>query len=179
MGGGYSSIQPVRRSSRPVLSTSSAPVEPIPAQDVAVVEPAQEGLPTYISVGGGLSPSRIVRKLPDTLGSVPLGQATLGDVISYVTGTDIATSEADQLIAGNINDRLAERGSKFLINDRPELGRAFNLGIDQRTQPLDRYLVKYERNLGDGNMIEVNFADLKVVTEAEGGRYMSLERMLR
>ncbi|MCB9359269.1 hypothetical protein H6503_05020 [Candidatus Woesearchaeota archaeon] len=174
MGGGSSGVSPIRRSSRPQASTST----PAPAaQEFQQAEPADLELPIYVSVGGGLSNQRIVKKLPGEVGGAAAYDATLQTIVKYVISPDVATADLEVTVAEAVKDRLEMPDCRLLINNQAGFGQPYNLGREHLEDKLQTYLVQKEQRTGNGP-VKINISDIAVVTHDEGG-YRTLDYRVR
>jgi hypothetical protein len=152
---------PVRR-----MVTDDAPATRPRVRRTAVYEP---GLPILISLGGGLTPARIVKKLPEEYATKPLSE-----VVSYVLGAENITTPEEQSIAEAVRQRMGQRDYRVVINNSMNYHNE-RLGSDT----LGDYLVKDQRETESGNLA-FNKVDFAIVSQDEGGRgNRTLEQMVR
>ena len=175
MGPSSYDVTPVRRSRTPRASTEEP--EGAPASPAEPVREADYSLPTYVSVGGGLSNTRIVTKMPAQLGDVDTPQATLERVIKYMISSDVATSDQDRAVAEAIQERIAQPDCRVVINNYPGLGTPFNYSREHLQDPMGTYLVRKTQTTASGPK-DVNFTDIAILTHDEGG-YRTLDRLCR
>jgi hypothetical protein len=180
MGGGSDGVRPVRRSSyTPRMGTGSGSDDntpDVPNSNYEPTEPADESLPTYVGVGGGLSNRRVVKKLPQDLQGETPYESSLVKIIKYVISPDVATSDADQTVVEDVRERVEMPDCRLLINNPAGLGTPYNLGREHLQDKLGDYLVQKEQTTGNGT-VKVNFCDIAIVTHDEGG-YRGLENRL-
>jgi len=127
-----------------------------------------EGAPLLISLGGGLTPSRIVKKIPEEF-----GEKTLYDVVKYMLATENLVSNEETTIADAVRQRMQASDYRGIINSR------FNYHNDRlKTDLLKTYLIGDERNT-EGGPIKFNKADIAIVSHDEGGRkHYTIDRLL-
>jgi hypothetical protein len=117
--------------------------------------------PTLVSVGGGLTPARIVKKVDTAYLRKPAVE-----VVNYLISDEVATTKEEKSIADAIKDRMSKPDYKAIIND------TYNFHNERlRTDLLKEYLVTKERQSESGNL-KYNFTDIAIVTHEEGGTKM-------
>jgi len=125
------------------------------------------GAPLLISLGGGLTPSRIVKKLPEDYES-----KTLLEVVKYMISPDNLSTNEETSIAEAVKERMNASDYRGIVNNR------FNYHNDRlRTEVLKNYLIGEERET-EGGPIKFNKADLAIVSHDEGGTYQTLDKLL-
>ncbi len=128
-----------------------------------------DGAPLLISLGGGLTPSRIVKKIPEEF-----GEKTLYDVVKYMLATENLVSNEETTIADAVRQRMQATDYRGIINNR------FNYHNDRlKTDLLKTYLIGDERNT-EGGTVKFNKADIAIVSHDEGGRkYRTLDTLFK
>jgi hypothetical protein len=127
-----------------------------------------EGAPLLISLGGGLTPSRIVKKIPEEYES-----KTLYDVVKYMLATENLVSNEEMTIADAVRQRMGATDYRGIINSK------YNYHNDRlKTDILKTYLIGDERST-EGGPIKFNKADIAIVSHDEGGRkYYTIDKLL-
>ncbi|MGV8087388.1 MAG: hypothetical protein ACP5N1_07185 [Candidatus Woesearchaeota archaeon] len=133
----------------------------------APVSTSYDGAPLLISLGGGLTPSRIVKKIPEEF-----SEKTLYDVVKYMLATENLVSTEETTIADAVRQRMQASDYRGIINSR------FNYHNDRlKTDLLKTYLIGDERNT-EGGPIKFNKADIAIVSHDEGGRkYYTIDKL--
>lgn len=160
---GESYSPPVRSFRRDSPSTYSGETSEEPVLSSNIYSDA----PILISLGGGLTPSRIVKKLP-----MEYENKSLVDVVKYITsGDNIATPE-ERTIADAIMERMRATDYRAVINNN------FNYHNDRLgSDVLKSYLVGDKRET-EGGVVEFNKADIAIVSHDEGGNYKTLDKLV-
>jgi hypothetical protein len=141
----------------------------IDTQASAPMSTYYDGAPLLISLGGGLTPSRIVKKIPEEFVS-----KTLYDVVKYMLDPEKMNSNEETTIADAVRQRMGASDYRGIINSR------FNYHNDKlKADVLKTYLIGDERDT-EGGPIKFNKADIAIVSHDEGGRkYYTLDKLLR
>jgi hypothetical protein len=128
-----------------------------------------EGAPLLIALGGGLTPSRIVKKVPEEF-----ADKTLYDVVKYMLATENLVSNEETTIADAVRQRMQASDYRGIINNR------FNYHNDRlKTDLLKTYLIGDERTT-EGEPVKFNRTDIAIVSHDEGGRkYRTIDKLLR
>ncbi|MBT5021231.1 hypothetical protein HOK51_04310 [Candidatus Woesearchaeota archaeon] len=124
------------------------------------VNPDYDGsLPTLVALGGGLTPSRIVKKIPDEI-----KEGKLIQVVKYLINEEVLSTEDDVTVAEAVKQRMDRADYRAIIN-------AFhNYHNDKlRTDDLSSYLQRKERQTEEGTTY-INFCDIAIVSHDEGGK---------
>jgi hypothetical protein len=129
----------------------------------------EAGAPILISLGGGLTPSRIVKKLPEEYEA-----KTLLEVVKYMINPDNLVTTEENAIADAVRDRMRMDNYRAIINNR------YNFHNERlRTDVLQTYLNKDTRET-EGGTVVFNRADMAIVSHDEGGKnYITLDRLVR
>lgn len=127
----------------------------------------EAGAPILVNLGGGLTPSRIVKKIPEEF-----EDKTLIEVVKYmITPDNLATNE-ETSIAEAVRDRMTAPDYMAIMNNR------YNLLNDRlKTDVLKDYLMGDSRNT-EGGEVKFNKVDMAIVSHDEGGKYDTLDRLL-
>ena len=114
--------------------------------------------PTLVSLGGGLTPARIVKKIDMSYIRKPAI-----DVVNYLISDEVATTKEEKNIADAVRERMGRSDYRAIINDH------FNYHNDRlRTDLLKDYIVVKDRET-EGGTLKYNFTDIAIVTHEEGG----------
>ena len=144
---------------RPV--STQAPPDPRPYQ-----ETYDPSLKTVVSLGGGLTPDRIVQPVPEEVQG-----KSINEVVQYLMDPEIATRSEDVAIVEAIEDRMQKNDYRVIIND------SHNFGNDRMADRLTPYLSIKEQQRDDGALM-YNYCDIAIVSHEEGGTYSTLEKLL-
>jgi hypothetical protein len=122
-----------------------------------------------VSLGGGLTPSRIVKKIPEEF-----AENTISDVVEYMLSPSNLTSNEEIAIADAVSQRMRATDYRGIINNK------FNYANNKLHEDiLKTYLVGDERTNEQGT-IKFNKADLAIVSHDEGGRkYYTIDKLLK
>jgi len=114
-------------------------------------------LPTIMALGGGLSTSRIVKKVPDEV-----KVAGIGEAVRYLLGA--ATSPEELAVKEQVEQRMGRADYRFVINSQ------YNLHNSGATaSPVRTYFKPSTREV-DGQRVQLNMVDLAIISHEEGGR---------
>ncbi|MBT7902354.1 hypothetical protein HN587_00715 [Candidatus Woesearchaeota archaeon] len=147
-----------RGSSRPSvpLRTSAAP--PTTSSEPALNQ-YDPDLPTIVALGGGLTPSRIVKKLPD---EVKTGK--LIDAVNYLIKDEVLATKEEIAVAEAVKERMQAPDYRAIINE------FYNYHNERlQTDELSTYLQEKDRQTEAGST-KINFCDIAIVSHDEGGR---------
>lgn len=152
---------PPSRSIRQSRSSMPEDTEPVVNNDY------EPGAPILISLGGGLTPSRIVKKLPEEY-----EEKTLLEVVKYVISADNIQTNEETTIAEAIRDRMTMTDYRAIVNNR------YNYHNDRlREDILKNYLIGDERQT-EGGAVKFNKTDIAIVSHDEGGHYETLDKLV-
>ena len=154
--GGSSGSGRSARPARPRLETE-APTSPQQGIDAT--------LPTIISLGGGLSTMRIVKKVPEQVKT-----ADVTATVQYLMGE--ASTPEETAVKEQVRERMAKSDYRFIINSQ------YNLANTATTGPASTYFKTTHREV-DGQRVPFNILDIAIVSHEEGGRARTLEERLR
>jgi hypothetical protein len=152
--------EPPRSRRRETDETPSTPRVPRTSDDAAVTpEPDMDyDRPTLVSVGGGLTPARIVKKVDTSY----LKKPTI-EVINYLISDEVATTKEEKNIADAVRERMTKPDYRAIIND------FYNFHNERlHSDHLKEYLTTKERQ-SEGGTLKYNFTDIAIVTHEEGG----------
>ena len=130
-------------------------VDPRPAPEASY----DRGLKTIVSLGGGLTPDRIVYPVPEDV-----RDGSLQQMVDYLVNPHVATRTEDRAIVEAVQNRMQRPGYRMILNH------TMNVGSDQLTNPAGGYLRERELDGEDGPM-KFNALDIAIVSQDEGGRY--------
>lgn len=127
----------------------------------------EPGAPLLISLGGGLTPSRIVKKIPEEF-----EEKTLMEVVKYMISPDILSTNEETTIAEAVRQRMGATDYRAIINN------LYNFHNERlKTDILKDYLIGDTRST-EGGDIKFNKTDLAIVSHDEGGNYNTIDRLL-
>ncbi|MFH1400816.1 MAG: hypothetical protein ABIH41_04815 [Nanoarchaeota archaeon] len=148
---------------RPISSTPSReePAETTPASRY------QSGQPILMSVGGGLTPARIVAKLPEEY-----AERTVIEGVKYMLTPENLRTTEDTSIAEAVRSRMEQPEYRAVING------TFNYHNERlRVDLLKAYLNPTTRQT-EGGEVKLNMCDIAIVSHDEGGTYRTIDSIL-
>ncbi len=113
-------------------------------------------LPTIMSLGGGLSTTRIVKKVPDEVKAGGIGEA-----VRYLLGQ--ASTPEEIAVKEQVEQRMGRADYRLVINSQ------YNLSNTAATGQANTYFKPTHREV-DGQRVQFNTLDLAVISHEEGGR---------
>ena len=116
-------------------------------------------LPTIISIGGGLSTMRIVKKVPD---EIKTGE--ISGTVQYLLGE--ASTPEEIAVKEQVRERMTKADYRLVINSQ------YNLSNTATTGPTSTYFKPTHREV-DGNRVQFNILDIAIISHEEGGRTQS------
>jgi hypothetical protein len=161
------------RLSREINSDDQSRNVPVPQKFESEASTIQStyniGALLLVSLGGGLTPSRIVKKIPEEF-----AEKTISDVVEYMLSPSNLTSNEEIAIADAVSQRMRATDYRGIINNK------FNYANNKLHEDiLKTYLVGDERTNEQGT-IKFNKADLAIVSHDEGGRkYYTIDKLLK
>ena len=154
-GGGTGSGGGSRRTPPAIGGGGSVP----PASTPPPQSDYDPSLPSIVALGGGLTPSRIVKKVPDEV-----KEGKLIDVINYMIRAEVTSTKEEIAIAEAVRQRMGAADYRGIINQ------FYNYHNEKlRTDDLSTYLQRKERQTEEGTT-HINFCDIAIVSHDEGGK---------
>ena len=153
----YRSYDPPSRPTPPPSEEDSTPIEDRIEEAMTNYTPTNSeydpDLKTIVSLGGGLTPSRIVQPLPEEV-----KEGSIREVVKYLMSDEVAGQE-NQSIVDAVRSRMSQRNYRLVINS------SLNLGNDKIIT--DYLQIKTQQ--GEEDEIKFNYADVAIVSHDEGG----------
>lgn len=141
------------------IRQSYAPSAPAPRLDTTAPTTSRQDvnieLPTIMSLGGGLSTSRIVKKVPDEIKA-----GGIEDSVRYLLGQ--ASTQEELAVKEQVEQRMSRADYRLVINSQ------YNLNNSAATGPTSTYFKPTTREV-DGQRVQFNTVDLAVISHEEGG----------
>ncbi|MFC1697989.1 hypothetical protein ACFL1H_06625 [Nanoarchaeota archaeon] len=155
--GGYSAPSPSRSSSSSSRSSTpvrvSSPPRPRPQSSPEVVIDPDTGNNIYFAIGGGLSPSRIVKKMEKT---DQVWNGSISNLVDYVIGHQ--ETDEDRMVVQTIENRREKDDYMVIINGGEAEANTYLSGnVCDNTVTRQR------------GTVEFPFIDISIVSAEEGG----------